>query len=56
MGKGRGMGMVGKEKHRKERSRASVQPESLVDRNIADNVFFKPIKQPEDENILRSFF
>ena len=35
------------------------QPErrsSLVDRNIADNVFFKPIKQPEDENILWSFF
>ena len=40
-------------------SRASVQPErpsSLVDRNMADNVFFKPIKQPEDENILGSFF
>ena len=53
--------MEGKEKHRKERMLREAGPQyslkdgrayKLVDRNIADKVFFKPINQSEDENIL----
>ena len=60
MGKGRGHGYVVETKTQEgknvTRSRPSVQPgrrSSLVDQNIADNVYFlKPAKEPEDKNIL----